>query len=122
TGIQGGEKTAVDQHLSIALRWQGWNIKPVELWGLATKNRRQADWLASLHNHDDASLRTLAAWLQWLAEIADTENLPTIIDYILGLRTGSGMTSPIKDYFKPRSTITTDYVRGLSAIRALLAQ
>lgn len=117
--IQAGDKDNVSYLLSQTLRHPMWQISADTLWKVATETRRKNNWLDHMITSDNPSLVEIAQWLQWLAGEASHEPLPVAIEYITGLRPGQHLTSPLREYFIGKTTVTTDYIHALSALRLL---
>ncbi len=118
TSIQAGDETNVNAGIARALRHPMWHINPEMLWQLASGNYARADWLSSLTSNTNKELQNIGHWLLWLAGEADYQPLAVMIEYLLGLRAGEHMTSPLNAYYL-RSGATEDYVGALSATKAL---
>lgn len=119
--IQKGDQENTNYLLSQILRHPMWQLSPQTLWQLATDNRRGKSWLDYMLKSDNEALRSIAEWLLWLAQESSHENLTITLEYIIGLRPGQHLTSPLRDYFVSKTTITTDYMHALSALRLLLS-
>lgn len=115
--IKTGDENMVNGTLAQLVRYPVWQLEGRELWRLATKNYSSPHWLDSLLNDEDDRLKTYAEWLLWLSRIEAP--LPLMIEYILGLRTGEHMTSPIRTFYLSLP-INTDYMEALSAIQLLI--
>ena len=116
--IAAGDQSSVNLQLATLLRYPVWNISSVQLWQLATKNFGRGDWLNSLLEHDDESLVSLSKWLLWLAQLPAP--LPLMMEYLLGLRAGEVLTSPIRAHYLALP-LTTSYMEALSALQLLTA-
>lgn len=98
-----------------------WEIKARDLWDFAINNRYK-NWLTSLLElPPDNKLYNIAKWLNWLSSISSLEPLRIIFEYILGLRAGQFLSSPLKQWYSNETEMTTEYIRGLSALRLLLS-
>ncbi len=117
--IQAGDKERCNNLLSLTLRHPMWQLESKLLWEIATHNYRDSDWLGYLLKSDNDSLASIGQWLLWLSDQSSHENLQVTIEYILGLRAGQHLTSPVREYFIGKKDITTDYLHALSAIRVL---
>lgn len=117
--IQRGNKTQVNMLLSEALRHPMWELPPEKLWQAALDNAHESDWLEYLRTSSEKDFKRVADWLLWLASIADSQPLPLLIEFLLGLREGSHLASPVRDYFASREAISNDYLHTLSGIRLL---
>lgn len=118
-GIQRGDKAQVDALLAETIRHPMWEIPKSTLWELALKNHHETDWMKSLEKSSDKKLSAIASWLRWLASIADSQPLPLVIEFLLGLREGSHLCSPLRDYFANKQSINNEYLHTLSGIRLL---
>ncbi|HTB48949.1 MAG TPA: ATP-dependent helicase, partial [Verrucomicrobiae bacterium] len=117
--IADGDEPTVNHRLARLLQHPAWHVSAKHLWQLATANYRQPHWLDSLLQHSDKQLANLAAWLLWLAQEASREPLPAMLEYLLGLRAGSHLTSPLRDYFIASRPITNAYLEALSGLQVL---
>lgn len=117
--IQQGNASLVNSLLSQTLRSPMWDIEPVTLWNLALKNYGGSNWLDAMLGSKDEHLELIANWLLWLSTQAGGQPLPVVFEYILGLRAGEHLTSPLSQYYARRNTVDTDYLHALSAIRLL---
>ncbi|MBC7708377.1 ATP-dependent helicase [Polaromonas sp.] len=115
--IAEGDERQVNVLLASLVRYPVWGISPTALWQLATANYAAPHWLDSLLQHDDEALVALANWLLWLSQ--SNAPLPLLIEYLLGLRTGEHLTSPIRAHYLALP-ITTTYMEALSAIQLLV--
>ncbi len=118
-GLASGDQMTVNHHLAHLLQHPVWRIRPETLWRLAVDNYARPHWLDSLLQHEDEQLAALGSWLLWLAQTAAQEPLPVLLDYLIGLRTGSHLTSPLREYFLANKPIDNTYLEGLSALQTL---
>lgn len=116
--IKQGDTSRTDALLSTLLRHPAWNIEPAELWKLAITKHRHSDWLSSMQSSTGA-LHTVAEWLLGLANLSSHEPLAVILEYVIGLQAGEGLTSPLREYFLSLREINNDYLSALSALRVL---
>lgn len=116
--IQKADSSALDAQLAILLAHPAWEVEPKTLWQLALNGHRSS-WFELLLSHDDQHLRAIAQWLQSMAKTAMNENLPIIVETMLGLRTGDSFTSPLKEYYLSRRKLDNEYLEGLSGIQVL---
>lgn len=114
-----GSTAAANHFLFQLLQHPAWKISDETLWTLTLRNRTKPDWLQSLLNHKDPHLAGLAKWLRWLSRQSFEESLPIMWDYMLGLRTGEHLTSPLRDYFLAEKDISNSYLTGLSALNSI---
>lgn len=119
TAIAGGDKDAVNVGIAELVRHPMWQFSPKQLWKLATANYSSPDWLSSLLDSDDQKLHQLGQWLSWLARASSNQPLPLTIEYILGLREGQYLLSPLRHYYLSRQPLTSEYLETLSAISIL---
>jgi len=115
-----GDQKATNHHLAKLLQHPVWGIEPLTLWKLAVRQRRQADWLEAIIEHSDETLTNLGHWLLWLAGEASYQPLPIMLEYLIGLRAGSHLTSPIREYYLATRSINSQYLQTLSAAQLLL--
>ena len=118
-GIGEGDEATVNHHLAQLLAHPAWHVDPQTLWQLAVDNQRQPHWLDSLLQHDDEQLVRFGNWLLWLAGQAAHEPLPVLLEYLIGLRAGHELTSPLREHFLAREQIDNSYLSGLSALQSL---
>lgn len=120
-GITAGNKALVNEQLAILIRHPMWQFTAQEQWHFAVSqfSPRTSDWLVMLEQSDNSKATQLAQWLQWLASETTYQPLSMTIEQLLGIVTGQHLTSPIREYYLKRETITQDYLQGLSAIRLL---
>jgi DNA helicase II / ATP-dependent DNA helicase PcrA len=123
-----GNNPLVNYYLAQLLRHPVWQVSDETLWQLALHNNAartssglQAQWLESLLEHEDTQLVTIAKWLLWLSREAYQEPLAVIWEYMLGLKAGSHMTSPLREYFLAHQRISNEYLVGLSALHTIQA-
>jgi len=114
-----GDETTVNYQLAKLLRHPMWHIKAATLWRLAVENYPQARWLDSLQAHQDSHLQAIAQWLLWLAGEASRQPLPVMLEYLIGLRAGVHLTSPVRDYFLSLRVVDNTYLEALSATQLL---
>lgn len=137
--IEAGDTQAASSNLAKLLQHPAWGVSANELWQLALANRQHGDWYAALNDSEHAAQRQLGAWLGWLARECTYQPLQVICEYMLGLRPGQHMTSPLREYFigdhansrdissspgatqknKTSQLIRSQYLESLSAIRLL---
>lgn len=117
--LQDGDDATVNHKLSQSLRHPMWGIDALELWNLAVENRDDPKWIDSLAKSENSKLSNIAHWLLWLSGEATHQPLPLVIEYLVGLRKGEHMTSPVREYFAAKRKIDNDYLHALSAIRLL---
>jgi DNA helicase II / ATP-dependent DNA helicase PcrA len=118
--IKQGDASQSSTLLSQTLRSPMWGLQPRQLWDIAVSNRRGGSWLDYLLKSHDSSLSNIAEWLLWLSQLSEQEPLPVIIEHVIGLRAGTHLTSPLKEYFIGSDTKDFDYLQALSAIRLLI--
>jgi len=114
--ISNGDEKGVNQHLAQLLRFPAWGISSEDLWKIAVDNYHQPRWLDSLLKSSDESLSSLGKWLLWLTQV--NAPLPLMLEYLIGLRPGENLTSPIKEYYLTKA-IDSDYMTALSGIKLL---
>lgn len=114
-----GDKATLNHRLARLLQHPVWHVGPEALWRLATANYARSEWLDSLLKHPDEQLVAFGKWLLWLAEQAAQEPLPVLLDYLIGLRTGAHLTSPLREYFLTHMPIDNTYLEGLSGLQTL---
>jgi len=119
TAIGRGDEAMVNYHLAGLLRHPMWHLKPTALWRLAVDNYPHAHWLDSLQTHADSQLQAIAQWLLWLAGETSRQPLPVMLEYLIGLRAGVHLTSPVRDYFLSLRAVDTSYLEALSASQLL---
>ena len=117
--IYDGDEPQTNVLLSQILRSQIWGIDAVTLWHLAIENRYDPHWLESMINSEDDKLKTLAKGLPEFAQIAVTEPLPLVLEYLLGLRDHESFHSPIKQYYVSKRDLSQQYLETLSAMQLL---
>ncbi len=115
-----GDQVLTNHHLAKLLQHPIWAVEPATLWQLAVRQRGQADWLQALLDHSDPKLINLANWLLWLAGEASYQPLGVMLEYLIGLRPGSHLTSPVRQYYLATRTIDSGYLQTLSATQLLL--
>lgn len=116
--LQRGDKIQVNAHLNEILRHPMWGIGADQLWRLSLNNWEDPDWLSAMKKAG-GDLSNIAAWLQWLARESAYQPLPLIMEFLIGLREGSTMTSPLRKHFASKQKISSEYLQALSAIRLL---
>lgn len=119
TAISQGNEALINHDLPQILKHPAWQIKSQTLWQLAVSNYREPHWLRSLEQHADSKLKSLTGWLRWLAIESASQPLPVMLEYILGLRAGQGLSSPLREHFLAKQAITNQYLSGLSALNLL---
>jgi DNA helicase II / ATP-dependent DNA helicase PcrA len=115
-----GDISKVNVGIAQLIRHPMWQISPKTLWKLATANYSKTDWLDSLLSHQDSELNKIGHWLVWLARISNSQPLPLVMEYILGLREGEYMVSPFRDYYLSLKQLSSEYMEAVSAISNLL--
>jgi DNA helicase-2/ATP-dependent DNA helicase PcrA len=118
--IGAGDEQAVSNKLSDLLRHPMWHIDPAELWNLAVENYGTSNWLNSMLTSTNEQLGTIARWLLSLAQLAAHEPLAVMVEYLIGLRAGEGMTSPLREYYLSLEVLDEVYLRTLSALQLLM--
>ncbi len=117
SSIKDGNDREVNIDIAKLLAYPQWGIKDIELWKLAIKANRQS-WLDEMIKVS-GKLKVIGLWLIWLSKNISNEPIEVALEYILGLRTGSYMTSPLlKPYLKPKK-ISYEYINNLSALNIL---
>ncbi len=126
--IEEGDKSTANHAISQLIQHPAWGFTNDELWQLARNNYSQPDWFLSLTSSDQTKQKQLGEWLGWLAREATYQPLEVVCEHILGLRSGTHMTSPLREYFistdrayAASQNIKQDYIHSLSAIRLLQA-
>jgi DNA helicase-2/ATP-dependent DNA helicase PcrA len=115
-----GDKATVNFNLSRLLTHPVWQIEPKTLWQLATLNSHYAsDWLDSMLEYKDTTCSSIANWLVWLSRESSYQPLTIMLDYILGLRAGEVITSPLRQYFLDNKGLNSDYLETLSGLRVI---
>jgi DNA helicase-2/ATP-dependent DNA helicase PcrA len=118
--VADGNEAEVNYGLSRLLTHPAWQVNPSNLWKLATSNyKTKQNWLTSLLKHEDKNLVNLAEWLFWLSGQASIEPLAIIMDYLIGLRAGQNLTSPLRDYYLSMQPLTSSYLESLSGLSAM---
>ncbi|MCA9330105.1 ATP-dependent helicase [Candidatus Saccharibacteria bacterium] len=117
--IKQGDAQRVDIELSKIVRHPMWRISPETLWSLALSSRQKTNWLDVMRKSSDTKIQDIANWLMWLSGLSDHQPLSIMLEYIIGLRPGESLTSPLKQYYLAHTRIDTDYLAGLSALRIL---
>ncbi|MGZ6005748.1 MAG: 3'-5' exonuclease, partial [Candidatus Saccharimonadales bacterium] len=117
--IAGGNEDTVNHGLAVLLQHEVWQVSDKQLWKLATDNSTKPHWLESLLEHDDESLVMMAQWLLWLSRQSNKESLAVMLDYLIGFRAGTHMTSPLREYFLALRPIDNTYLIGLSGLQVL---
>jgi DNA helicase II / ATP-dependent DNA helicase PcrA len=118
--LQEGNRALVNAGLAELLKHPMWGVSGGTMWRLAVKNYRDPAWLESLLAHEEQSLVALGEWLLWLSGEAAVQPLAVLMEYLLGIRAGKYMTSPLKAYYLLPSDINQDYLTTLSAVNRLL--
>lgn len=114
-----GDEASVNHGLAKLLAHPAWQISPKNLWKLASTNYKNPQWLDSLLNHDNEQLVALGNWLLWLAQHAASDPLPVILEYLVGLRAGSHLTSPLREYYITSKRLDNIYLEALSGLQVL---
>jgi DNA helicase-2/ATP-dependent DNA helicase PcrA len=114
-----GDEDSLNYFLPRLLQSDVWQIKPTLLWKLALANYARPAWFGSLKSLKNEHLATITDWLTWLAKESANQPLAVILEYLLGLRTGAHMTSPIREYHLSRQTINNQYLEGLSGLNVI---
>jgi ATP-dependent exoDNAse (exonuclease V) beta subunit len=115
-----GNIKRVNYGLSRLLALAPWRMDDHSLWQLALDNRgRDSNWLESLNGHSQKKLDNLYKWLLSMSSESINQPLSVMIEYMLGLRAGESMTSPIRDHFLDLKQISSEYLEGLSALKLL---
>jgi DNA helicase-2/ATP-dependent DNA helicase PcrA len=118
--ISTGDIKQTNYVLSRLLAIEPWRIEAAELWQLAIDNRgRDSNWLNSLAARKDKKLINLHKWLTSMSQEALNQPLNVMVEYILGLKAGETMTSPIRGYFLDLQVISSEYLEGLSALKLM---
>lgn len=117
--IKQGNTSVSSQKIADSLRHPMWQLPPKTLWDLAVQNHSRANWLDSLLSSDDKDLKAIGNWLLWLGTDASRMPLTLVMEHIIGLRETEDFTSPVRDYFASKKTLSDEYLQGLSAIRLL---
>ena len=117
--IQSGDEATVNAKLAELMRHPMWALTPKKLWKLALSNYSEPKWLDSLLDSDDEGLANIGGWLVWLAREASHAPLALMLEYIIGMREGSYLNSPLHDYFLKLQTVSNSYLETLSAIELL---
>lgn len=119
TLVKKGEKTNVNELLSLTLRNPMWNIDPKVLWQFAVAQQTKYDWLAGMLASKNARLAGVGQWLGQLTALSASEPLAVVVEFALGLRDDGTFTSPIKAYFFSSPAMSEAYVEMLSAVQLL---
>lgn len=126
--IEAGNKEASNHAISQLIQHPAWGFTNDELWQLARNNYSRPDWFQSLSTSEQTKQKQLGEWLGWLSREATYQPLEVICEHMLGLRTGTHMTSPLREYFispdhanTALQNIKQAYIQSLSAIRLLQA-
>ncbi len=118
--IKSGDEKSVNYNLSLVLTHPVWNINTRLLWKMATADHKQnSHWMDSVLNSNDTEIKNIGEWLLWLSEEAQFQPLPVMTEYILGLRAGKYLTSPLNEYFIKLKLVDNDYLKNLSALNVL---
>lgn len=119
TAIGNGDEQRANAVISQMLKHPMWNINPKALWQLAKSNFAQPQWLESLLNNSSRQLKLIGHWLVWLSAEASYQPLPVMLEYLLGIRPGEHMSSPVHEYFISRRHVSSIYLETLSAVHKL---
>lgn len=117
--IADGDQGSVNAGIARLVRHPMWQVSPKTLWQLAIDNYSRPDWLASLLESNEEKLNMLGSWLAWLGRQANDTPTTIILEYLLGLREGEYMTSPIREYYIAKRPVSSEYLEALSAIEIL---
>lgn len=117
--INKGDFANTNYLLSQILRYPMWQIDPQTLWQLAIDGRH-GNWLQLITQNADSKLSQVGNWFTYLSSNILVEPLAVIIEIILGLRTVSGFTSPVRQWYIKQTEIDKNYLQGLSSIELLL--
>lgn len=118
-GLQEGDKDIVNRNLALLLQHPVWQISSKQLWKFATDNASDPHWLETLLDHPDERLADMGQWLMWLSRQSSVESLPVMLDYLIGIRAGSHLTSPLRQHFLALKPVDSSYLEGLSALQTL---
>ena len=110
--LHDGDVNTSDSLISEMLRHAAWGIEPKTLWELSINNRNRGNWLTSVLESDDVNIASIGHWLLWLSTIANREPAIVTLEYIIGLKAGEHMTSPIITYLRKKDIM----LRSLSAL------
>jgi DNA helicase-2/ATP-dependent DNA helicase PcrA len=113
-GIVDGSRYVVNANLAQLLYHPMWQLQPRQLWELALSNHGKTDWLLSMIENTDEHIVAIGSWLQWLASESVREPLPVMLEFMLGLREGEHMRSPLRDYYIKLKTVDNSYLLALS--------
>lgn len=117
-----GDTQQTNMLLSKILSGKMWEIEPKTLWQLAVSGQKSRNWMENCLSSSDPKLQDFANWALWLSKEIHEEPLAVILEYIIGLKAGEYMTSPLRNYYLgdiERRTIDSAYLEALSAIRLL---
>ena len=120
TALSEGDESKVNKYLALLLAHDVWHIKPIVLWELALQNRREPHWIQSLLDSSDSNLQNIAHWLLWLSRESQSEPLPRILEYIIGLSASEHLTSPLRRHFLEADVVDSPYLANISAVRKLI--
>lgn len=120
TALSTGDEQTANHYIPLLLSHPVWNISPIVLWHMALKNRRNQHWVDGMLANKDVHIQTIAQWLLWLAATSQNEPLPRMLEYIIGLRAGEHLTSPLRQFYLESDDIDTPYLAGISAVRKLI--
>lgn len=118
--IQSGQKERVDILLANLLRAPMWQLSPTQLWQLVATSDRK-NWLDRLLESKDPKLQDIAQWLLWMSVEASHQPLTVTLEHVIGLRAGEHLTSPLREHFLAYTSVDSDYLHALSAVRILQA-
>ncbi len=117
SGIHEGNKDQVNAHLASLLRHPMWELSAETLWSIAIDAYKTKDWLLAIKQNSET--KDIADWLLWLSGKSSHQPLALTIEYVLGLRPGEPITSPIQKYFVSEQRISGEYLQTLSALQLL---
>lgn len=117
--IRTGNQAVVHEKVARSLPHPMWQIPAEDLWQIAISNYARPKWLDSLLSSGNAQLVLIGKWMMWLGQRTTHMPLQLAVEYLIGLREGEHMNSPVREYFASRREINNDYLHGLSAIRLL---
>jgi ATP-dependent DNA helicase UvrD/PcrA len=115
-----GDTRHANYYLSTLLAYPAWKVDPKDLWKTATENfAKNSSWLDSLLNSSNKGMKSIAEWLLWLSMEAAGEPVPVMVEYLVGLREGKHMLSPLKEYYLSLRDIDSSYLESLSGLSVL---
>ena len=114
-----GDQNNVNARLCTLLRHPAFSLEPQTIWKIATENRYDAHWLASMLENEET--KELAEWFNWLASEATFQPLTVLVEHVLGISTETPQ-SYLQEYFINDRQISHDYIETLSAIKLLRDQ